>query len=245
MAIIQCGNIFYENIQAILFDKDGTLAKSEDYLRNLAQRRARLIDAQIPGVQEPLLMAFGVDGTTINPGGLQAVANLDQNEVAAAAYVAETGRDWFEALEIVKTAFEEAEKYLPEKVTQTPLLEGSLNCLHRLHQIGLKLGIISGDVTVNIDRFVSHNHLQDYIQLTRGSEIAPAKPDPNCFLQACQTLGVIPEATLMVGDATPDMVMARSALAAGCIGVTWGWSISPKIQHADITLNSWDQILIV
>jgi len=54
MATIQCGDVTFTAIAAVIFDKDGTLADSQDYLRNLGQKRARLIDAQIPGVQEPL-----------------------------------------------------------------------------------------------------------------------------------------------------------------------------------------------
>jgi phosphoglycolate phosphatase len=53
--------VTFSNIQAILFDKNGTLEDSEAYLRTLAQRGARMIDAQIPGIGEPLLMAFGVN----------------------------------------------------------------------------------------------------------------------------------------------------------------------------------------
>ena len=60
MVTLQVQNITFKNIEAVIFDKDGTLEDSGDFLRNLAQKRSRLIDAQIPGVGEPLLMAFGV-----------------------------------------------------------------------------------------------------------------------------------------------------------------------------------------
>ncbi|NES97898.1 MAG: HAD family hydrolase, partial [Desertifilum sp. SIO1I2] len=33
MVTIQCGDRIFENIQAIIFDKDGTLAHSEHFLR--------------------------------------------------------------------------------------------------------------------------------------------------------------------------------------------------------------------
>jgi phosphoglycolate phosphatase len=241
---IHCGQLSYSNIQAILFDKDGTLAHSEDYLRSLAQRRARLVDAQVPGVQDPLEMAFGVEGTTLNPAGLQAVGSRRDNEIAAAAYIAETGCSWFAALEIVASAFEEAEKYLPEKATQTPLFEGGLACLKILATAGIRLGIVSGDCTENIDRFVAHSQLQDLIQLTWGADRTPAKPDPDCFRQACQALGVSPKSTLMIGDSTSDMAMARSAGAAGCIGVNWGWRSQFEIQQADGLLDRWEQIRV-
>ena len=68
-----------------LFDKDGTLEDSAAYLRNLGQKRSRLIDAQIPGTQDPLLMAFGIDRDCLDPTGLLAVGSRRENEIAAAA----------------------------------------------------------------------------------------------------------------------------------------------------------------
>jgi phosphoglycolate phosphatase len=94
VATLHCQDQTFENIQAIVFDKDGTLAEVESYLKSLGQKRARLVDAKIPGVQEPLMLAFGMETSGINPMGLLAVGSRRENEIAAAAYVAETGRDW-------------------------------------------------------------------------------------------------------------------------------------------------------
>ncbi|MFM7574717.1 MAG: hypothetical protein ACKO4S_16540, partial [Snowella sp.] len=65
MVTIRCGDRagigsavrVFKNIEAVIFDKDGTLEDSQAYLRELGIKRARLIDAQIPGIGEPLLMA--------------------------------------------------------------------------------------------------------------------------------------------------------------------------------------------
>ena len=88
----------FRNIEAVIFDKDGTLEDSQSYLRELGIKRARLIDAQIPGIGEPLLMAFGMQNNQLDPAGLMAVGSRHENEIAAAAYIAETGRSWFESL---------------------------------------------------------------------------------------------------------------------------------------------------
>jgi phosphoglycolate phosphatase len=75
LVTLQVQDQTFKNIQAIIFDKDGTLANVESYLKSLGQKRARLVDAQVPGVQEPLLMAFGVESTYLNPMGLMAVGS--------------------------------------------------------------------------------------------------------------------------------------------------------------------------
>jgi phosphoglycolate phosphatase len=242
VATIKCRNITFDNIQAILFDKNGTLEDSETYLRSLAQKVARLIDAQVPGIGEPLLMAFGINGNILDPAGLISVASRRETEVAAAAYIAETGRGWFESLKIARQALDEAEKYIEQ--TPSPLFVGSLDLLKYLQEGGLKLGILSAATTEEVHNFVENHQLSDYIQLEMGVDEGPSKPDPVLFLQACQALGVQPSATLMVGDSVGDMQMARNAKAAGCIGITWV-DKSDNVRGADVVINLLDEIQIL
>ncbi|NJM70619.1 MAG: HAD family hydrolase [Scytonema sp. RU_4_4] len=242
MATIQCKNVTFSNIQAILFDKNGTLEDSEADLRAFALRGVRIIDAQIPGIGEPLLMAFGVNGDRLDPAGLIAVASRRETEVAAAAYIAETGRSWFESLTIARQALDDAEKYLGN--TASPLFVGSLEVLKSLSKAGLKLGILSAATTDEVRAFVQSHQLSDEIQLTMGVDEGPSKPDPVLFLQACLALGVQPSATLMVGDSVGDMQMARHAKAAGCIGITWIGK-AENVKGADVVINQLDEIQVV
>ncbi len=69
MATITCKHHTFHNIEAIIFDKDGTLADSESFLRELAMKRAALISQQIPGLYETPLMAFGLTPEYLNPTG--------------------------------------------------------------------------------------------------------------------------------------------------------------------------------
>jgi phosphoglycolate phosphatase len=242
MATIKCKDIKFANIQAILFDKNGTLEDSESYLRSLGQRGARMIDAQFPGIGEPLLMAFGINSDRLDPAGLISVASRRETEVAAAAYIAETGKGWFESLEIARQALVEAEQYIDK--TSSPLFAGSLEILKSLSAAGLKLGILSAATTEDVQRFVNTHQLRNYLQLEMGVDEGPSKPDPILFLQACQDLGVEPGATLMVGDSIGDMQMARNAQAAGCIGITWTCNAG-NVRGADVVINQLDEIQVV
>lgn len=242
MVTIQCGDRIFENIQAIIFDKDGTLAHSEHFLRNLALRRSRLIDAQIPGVGEPLLMAFGVESDRINPAGLTAVGTRRENEVAAAAYITETGRDWIESLQIASSAFAEADRYLPNKAQQTPLFAGMTEVLRSLFQAGVLLGILSSDTTENVMDFAKTYDIDAYFQLQMGVVGGLSKPDPRLFYQACEALGTLPAQTLTIGDSAADFEMGRNAGAAGCVGVKWGWTQPPRLEKADLAIAKFDEI---
>ncbi|MEA5503294.1 HAD family hydrolase [Halotia wernerae UHCC 0503] len=242
MATIKCRNITFTNIQAIFFDKNGTLENSEAYLRSLGQKGARLIDAQIPGTGEPLLMAFGINSDTLDPAGLISVASRRETEVAAAAYIAETGRGWFESLKIARQALDEAEKYLG--TTPAPMFAGCLEILKSLSSAGLKLGILSAATTKEVSAFVTQHQLSDYIQVQVGVDNGLSKPDPMLFVKACQALKVEPSATLMVGDSVGDMQMARNANAAGCIGITWIGK-PDNVQGADVVIHHLNEIEIL
>ncbi|HHP7243630.1 MAG TPA: HAD family hydrolase [Elainellaceae cyanobacterium] len=245
MVTLRCNTKDFYNIQAVLFDKDGTLADSYEFLRNLGQKRSRLIDAQIPGVQEPLLMAFGIDSSDMNPAGLLAVGTRIENEIAAAAYVAETGRDWIESLNIVRNAFEEADRYMNSKAEQTPLFDGAVDLLTQLSHAGLKLGILSSDTTHNVNEFVNHYRLGPLVQLQMGVDEGPAKPDPRLVDLACKDLMVSPQTTLLIGDSQADIQLAHAAKMAGCIGVTWGWSRSIDLTQADVLADQCSDIRVV
>ena len=226
-----------------MFDKDGTLEDSQAYLRNLGQKRSRLIDAQIPGIGEPLSMAFGIQGDTLDPTGLLAVGSRSETEIAAAAYIAETGRGWLESLLIARRAFEEADQFIG--TAPSPLFVGSLEVLKYLSEAGLKLGILSAATTERVRAFVQRHCLDDYIQLQMGVDHGPSKPDPALFLQACLALGVDPSATLMVGDSAGDIEMARGAGAAGCIGICWRTHKAAHLQTADVAITQLDEIKLL
>jgi len=244
LVTIKCRGITFSHIQAVIFDKDGTLEDSQEFLRHLGLKRSRLADAQIPGVGEPLQMAFGIEGGKIDPTGLMAVGSRRENEIVAAGYIAETGRGWLESLAIAHRAFDEADQMLKNS-PPSPLFVGSLEVLKSLSDAGLKLGILSAATTKAVQDFVKTYQLSDYIQLEMGVDsVHLNKPDPQLFLLACQQLGVAPAATLMVGDSAGDIQMGRNAGAAGCIGICWGKPEVSHLEKADVAIASLDEIQI-
>lgn len=237
MARIQCGTSTFSAVKAVLLDKDGTLANSQDFLRQLGQRRARLVDVQVPGVQEPLLMAFGVEGNRLRLSGLMAVGTRWENEIAAAAYVAEAGKDWLEARDLVRSAFVEADQWLQPKAAHTWLYDGVLELLKRLAATGIKVGILSADTSANVEEFVAYYQLAPMLTLAMGTDSGVAKPDPVMYQRACAALAVDPADTVMIGDAIVDMQMAQNAGAMGSIGATWGTGLA-EVAYASVSVAS-------
>ncbi|MEM9152550.1 MAG: HAD-IA family hydrolase [Cyanobacteria bacterium P01_F01_bin.3] len=160
--------------------------------------------------------------------------------------MAETGRDWLESLEIVRTAFKESDVLLERKADHTPPLPAVEQALKALATAKIKLGILSADITANVRDWAERYELESYFQLCLGTESPDlAKPNPALFQQACCDLNVSPASTLMIGDTRGDLAMARAANAAGGVGVSWGWTAPETLREADVVIQHLDQIQVV
>jgi phosphoglycolate phosphatase len=241
MLNIRCRSLEFREIQAVIFDKDGTLENSANFLYQLAQKRARLIDAQIPGVGEPLLMAYGIQGSKLDPAGLMAVGSRPESLIASSAYVAETGRDWITAKNLVEQAFDEADKTITNDVRE--MYPGSRELLMALHDTGVKLGILSNAPSSDVQDFVNQHQLGSLLSLQMGADGEITKPDPSLFLTACDRLQVTPSKTLMIGDSAGDIEMAQRAGGMGCIAIAWG-AVAPHLKKASVVIDRLAEIEI-
>jgi phosphoglycolate phosphatase len=232
----------FSEVQAILFDKDGTLADSQPFLKGLAERRSHLMNTQVPGVQPALLNAFGLRQGQLDPAGLMAVGTRLENEIAAAVCITQTGCDWIEAKTIAQSVFIEADRSLSRKAPLTPLFLGALPLLKSLATVGLKLGILSADSDENVQDFAAYCEIAPYLQLQMGTQMGLSKPDPQLLKMACEALEVSPANTLVVGDSQADMQLAHNGGAIAAIGVTWGGTHPNSLASADVILDQFDEI---
>jgi phosphoglycolate phosphatase len=224
----------------VLFDKDGTLANVESYLLRLGEARSHFIEAQVPGVKTALLNAFGIREGVIDPTGLIAVGSRYEDEIAAAAYVAATGRGWIEAIATVRTAFDQAAASLSPKVNQTPPLEGATQLLAQLKAAGIKLGIVSSDSHSAVADFVQHYQMSEISWYCGAAPTTLPKTHPDFLKFACEAMAVPSSATLVIGDSAADRLLASQA--AGFIGMTGGWQHSPQIVGATVNIRKLTQV---
>ena len=63
---------------------------------------------------------------------------------------------------------------------------------------------------------------QEIFFITRTADDCPSKPHPAMVHECCEASGIDPAFTLVIGDTSFDMEMAKSAGAAA-IGVEWGY----------------------
>ncbi|MGB3786443.1 MAG: HAD-IA family hydrolase [Phormidesmis sp.] len=243
MATIYCREHKFESIQAVLFDKDGTLANVEAYLWKLGMARSQAVPNQTPAFYANLLATFGLTERSIDPAGLIAVASRQEDKIAAAACLAATGKGWVEACAIAQTAFDQADFALAPKVEKTPPLEGAIPMLSQLSRAGIKLGIVSSDLHSEVAAFIKFYQLPGIDWYCGASQNIPPKTHPGFLKFACQSLSVLSTKTLVIGDSASDLSLAKQG-AADFLGMVGGWTESPMIAPSVKTFTHLSQIIL-
>lgn len=93
------------------------------------------------------------------------------------------------------------------------------------------LGIATGKSRRGVDRFLEREALGDLFATIQTADDAPSKPHPAMVLRAMEETGASPADTVMIGDTSYDILMARSA-GVPAIGVAWGYHTAEELVEA-------------
>ena len=101
------------------------------------------------------------------------------------------------------------------------LFDGTLALLQALKARNHWLAVATGKGRRGLDEALAHSQLHGMFDATRTADQTASKPDPRMLLELMAELGVAPERTLMIGDTTHDLLLARNAGTAR-VGVSYG-----------------------
>jgi phosphoglycolate phosphatase len=101
------------------------------------------------------------------------------------------------------------------------LLAGARDAVLALHRADYLLAVATGKSRRGLERELAATNLGSVFASTRTVDEAPSKPHPHMLIDLMDELGARPERTLMVGDTTYDMEMARNARVPA-VGVLTG-----------------------
>jgi phosphoglycolate phosphatase len=192
-------------------------------MRRLAERRYRLIVFDWDGTL--------ADSTAIIAGAIRA-ALRDMGEPVpdetAARYV--IGLGLTDALRTVAPSLPDArhpelvayyrKRYLAAE-QDIPMFEGAIALLDELDRAGYLLGVATGKSRMGLDRVLTKNGLATRFHATRCADEGLPKPHPDMLLHVMDRLGVEPDHTLMIGDTTHDLLLAKNAGVAA-VAVSYG-----------------------
>jgi len=118
-----------------------------------------------------------------------------------------------------------------DNAVEEPLYPGVMETLAWFEDAGWLLGVATGKGTQGLLSTLETHGLKDRFATLQTADMGRGKPHPEMLHRAMAETGAEPGATVMIGDTTFDMEMARSAGAAA-IGVAWGY------HHPDDLLAS-------
>jgi HAD superfamily hydrolase (TIGR01509 family) len=227
-----------EGIDLLIFDKDGTLIEFHlmwgGWVDELARRLEGAMGLPLREGLYPLLGVEQASGLVLAHGLLAATPMRRIREVVE-AYVAKAGAGPAAAADALAQAW-----HAPDPVALAQPVTDLRALLVRLRKRVPAFAVATSDDRDPTERTLAALGIAgEMAALSCADDGRPNKPAPDPVLYLCSELGVQPARTAVVGDAPPDLRMARAAGAGRAIGVLSGVGDRATLEPlADVVLGS-------
>lgn len=181
----------------LVFDWDGTLADSTSHIAGAIQQTCR--DLGVPAPDDR---------------SARHVIGLGHRD--ALGLVAPT----LPAADIARFSERYRAHYLAGDA-DIPLFEGVREMLDELDRRGLLLGVATGKTRAGLARAMAQHGIAHRFTASRCADETFPKPHPEMLLSLIDLAGVTAEETLMIGDTTHDLDLARNA-GVSAVAVAYG-----------------------
>lgn len=131
-------------------------------------------------------------------------------------------------VEAYKQAFRNARS---EGSLSQPLFDGMADVLTALTEAGWQLGVATGMSDRGLTHCLASHDLTERFVTLQTADRHPSKPHPAMLEAALFEAGALTDDTVMIGDTTYDMQMARDA-GVRAIGVAWGYHTPEELADA-------------
>ncbi|HET6157305.1 MAG TPA: HAD-IA family hydrolase [Dongiaceae bacterium] len=114
---------------------------------------------------------------------------------------------------------------------EEPLFPGIRELIEVLVAPEVFLGVATGKNLRGLEHTLAVHGLRDRFHTLQTADLCRSKPDPEMVLRAMAETGTKAATTVVIGDTSFDMEMARSA-GATAIGVAWGYHEVAELRDA-------------
>lgn len=248
MPVIAIADKQYD-VDAVIFDKDGTLIDFAEVWGPRAALWARELTAMVdsPPLEQTLCRAIGYDPHTalIAPDSPLAVASLADLYAIAASTLFQHGIPWHEGYPLVSRVAARTLN-LPISHTEVKPRGPVFDTLQALHQAGIALGIATNDDRAITEAAVEQLGITHLISaMVCGNDPFLPKPDPGGLRWLATQLDTATERMAIVGDTGVDMLAGRNAGLSACIGLSGGaGSPATLARTADLVIDDLSAIRI-
>jgi len=222
----------------VIFDKDGTLVcfhtMWSPWCTSLANRMSK--STGMTDISGSLYDVLGYDHAEekVRIGALAENTHPQIKDKIYDMLREEKGLDEHKAQRVIEDTWLDTPEDLSIKLT------GNLHRLfHKLKSEGVKIAICTSDSKEGTLEFVHRQGLSKYIDMMVCGDDPQSrpKPDPHNAMWICDTLGVRPADTIMVGDTPADTLMGQQAKLGLTVGVLSGVGGVGDLIDADVIVN--------
>ncbi|MBA5777943.1 HAD-IA family hydrolase [Stappia sp. F7233] len=195
----------------VIFDCDGTLIDSQNVIYSGLEHAFRQEGIPVPDRRT----ALSIVGLSLEVAIAELVGEAHLGRVP---HMADTYRNF--------------QLGLRAEGVVDPLYPGAREALDALSaREDVLLGVATGKALRGVVHMEESHGLVGRFVTRQTADRAPSKPHPAMIFQAMEETGVEPSRTVMIGDTSFDMEMAKNAGVAS-IGVTWGYHDEARLRAA-------------
>jgi HAD superfamily hydrolase (TIGR01509 family) len=220
----------FENIKAIILDKDGVFVDFHKLWSRVIACRAQLAAEmttsnweQFNLVRTACIRSMGIDedDETIDPHSpISLPADMVRLVFSTALYLTANEInprfDWKQTREISARCMEEAKKQLNSIELSEPL-PGVIKKIKEIADNDYAIAVFSSDTEDNVDKTLEKFDIADCVTAVQAGELKTSA----LYSKLCTKLKVKPEETLLISDSPDDLRKAKEA-GARTIGVLSG-----------------------
>ena len=199
-----------KNIKGVLFDMDGVLIDSEEYICKAA------------------ITMFAEHGLKVEPDDFLPFVGAGENR-----YIGGVAEKYGFTLDLERDKARTYQIY--DLITQGKLkpLAGAVEFIQLCKTEGLKVAVATSADRVKMLINLDHIGLEESVFDTtvNGLDVERKKPFPDIYIYAAQKLGLLPEECLVVEDAINGVEAAKSA-GSKCLALTTSFS-EQQLNQAD------------
>ena len=199
-------------MRLVVFDCDGTLVDSQHTIVSATETALSAFGLPTPD-RRSILYAVGL------PVDVSMRRHAPNADDATLAKVIEVFRDTYRELSLQDDRGQIMFEGMHDMIQQLGAQDETL------------LSIVTMKSRRGLSRVVDAYDIRGFFQSLKSADDGPGKPAPDLLIDAMSECGVTPAQTIMVGDTSFDVMMAKAANVRA-IGVGWGYQDIDELVDA-------------
>ena len=226
------------DVEAVIFDKDGTLIDVHHYWASMLKIRANLIVKKYKldnKVKNELMDAMGFDKKTGKIKADGPVGIKPRTFIVSVAAEVLNSNNVNASRDDIEDIFLEVDKKTSDNILPLlKLLPGVEQLLESLSQYGIITMLATNDMTIRARLATRALNIESFFSEIIGGDVVDfAKPSPDLALNIIEKRGVRQDKTVVFGDHPVDVKMGMSANVGCNIGVLTGMSNADLFAELD------------